>query len=253
MSRVLPMPMPMPMPLTVPVPVRVPVPVPVTATTRGDDGASWPAAPPCWQHLDMAGDASDHQTLPLRELGDPQLVVTIARANGDALAEVYRRHGRVVYNLVRRLLSDGAEAEDVTQEVFVHLWEHPEAFDPGRGSLRTYLLTRSHSRAIDALRSRSARMRREERDARDAPMVVDDVEREAWDLATAEWMSQALAALPASERVAIELAYFDGHTYREVAEILSEPEGTVKSRIRKGLQRLRTVLDRVESHDDRGS
>lgn len=208
---------------------------------------------PNWHDRHMTDDWSGPQPRPLSELGDPQLVVAVARANEDALAEVYRRHGRVVYNLARRLLADGNEAEDVSQEIFVHLWEHPEGFDPGRGSLRTYLLTRTHSQSIDALRARAARLRREERDARDAPLVADDVEREAWDLAVAEWMSQAVAALPTSERAAIELAYFDGHTYREVAEILSEPEGTVKSRIRKGLQRLRTVLDKVESHDERGS
>lgn len=197
--------------------------------------------------------SSDPGPRPVTELGDPQLVVALARASEDALAEVYRRHGSVVYNLARRLLSGDSEAEDVAQEVFVHLWQHPEGFDPDRGSLRTYLLTRTHSRAIDALRSRAARARREERDARHLPIATDDVEREAWDLAMAEWMSQALTALPPQERVAIELAYFDGHTYREVAELLSEPEGTVKSRIRKGLQRLRTVLDKVESHHDRGS
>lgn len=207
-----------------------------------------------WHDPTVAGEEADEEERPpLAELGDAQLVVGVARADDQALAELYRRHGRSVYGLARRLLGDGTEAEDVTQEVFVHLWEHPERFDPARGSLRTYLLTRTHSRAVDAVRSRAARLRREERDARSAPVALADVEREAWDLLLAERMSKAVAALPTSERAAIELAYFDGHTYREVAALLSEPEGTVKSRIRKGLQRLRTVLDKVEGHDDRGS
>lgn len=229
--------------------------LPFTATGMAPgSGDIWPAPGSGWHHRTMAGDRSDATPrAPLADLGDAQLVVGVARSDDRALAELYRRHGRFVYGLARRLLGDDTEAEDVTQEVFVHLWEHPERFDPGRGSLRTYLLTRTHSRAVDAVRSRAARVRREERDARSTPIATSDVEREVWDLAVAERTSKAVAALPSAERAAIELAYFGGHTYREVADLLSEPEGTVKSRIRKGLQRLRTVLDKVEDHDDRGS
>lgn len=185
-------------------------------------------------------------------LGDGQLVVGVAQGDDRSLAELYRRHGRSVYGLAKRVAGDGAEAEDLTQEVFVHLWENPGRFDPDRGTLRTYLLTRAHSRAVDLVRSRSARRQREEKDARSVATATYDLEREAWDLALAERVADAVAALPAAERAAIELAYFDGHTYREVADLLSEPEGTVKSRIRRGLQRLRDALDKVERHD-RGS
>ena len=113
---------------------------------------------------------------------------------------------------------------------------------PGRGSLRSYLLAQAHSRAVDIVRSRAARARREERQARAAANAGYDLEREVWDLAVADQVAQALASLPTEERAAIELAYYDGHTYREVATILSQPEGTVKSRIRNGMRRMRSSL-----------
>lgn len=216
---------------------------PTTAFDRQDCIPSRPG----WQHRAMAPDPPD-ELAPARltELGDAQLLLVLARAGDGALAEVYRRHGSAVYGLARRVLGDGAEAEDVTQEVFVHLWEHPERVDPARGSLRTYLLTRTHSRAVDVVRSRASRARREERDARSQPLTTADLEREVGELALAERMSAAVAALPSAERAAIELAYFGGHTYHQVAEVLCEPEGTVKSRIRRGLGRLREVLEGVE-------
>jgi len=186
---------------------------------------------------------SDHTPRRLAELDDVQLLVAVAGSVDGALAELYRRHGRAVYWLARRVLGDGTEAEDVAQEIFVHLWEHPERVDTVRGSLRTYLLIRTHSRSVDMLRSRAARSRREERDAFAAPLITSDIEREIGEVALAERMSAAIGSLPPDERTAIELAYFGGHTYRQVAQVLDEPEGTVKSRIRRGLGRLREVLE----------
>jgi RNA polymerase sigma-70 factor (ECF subfamily) len=179
---------------------------------------------------------------PLSELSDVQLVVAVARCREDALAEIYRRHGGAVLALARRVTGDGGDAEDVVQEVFLRLWNHPERFEPDRGSLRSFLLAQSHARAVDIVRSRAARQRREERDARGTATAGYDLEREVWDLAVADQVTEAMAGLPASERAAIELAYFDGHTYREVADMLSEPEGTVKSRIRNGMKRMRKAL-----------
>ena len=176
------------------------------------------------------------------EVSDARLVTSIARYSEVALAEVYRRHGRAVYGLARRVLQDAAEAEDVTQEVFLRLWREPDRFDPERGSLRSFLLAQSHGRAVDAVRSASSRRAREARDAARTARAEYDMQHEAWDLALADQVERAMGELSDDERRAIQLAYFDGRTYREVAQVLEQPEGTVKSRIRSGMRRLRDAL-----------
>jgi RNA polymerase sigma-70 factor (ECF subfamily) len=178
----------------------------------------------------------------LDELSDAQLVTAVARYSEVALAEVYRRHGGAVFGLAKRVLANAAEAEDVTQEVFLRLWNQPDRFDPARGSLRSFLLAQAHGRAVDAVRSSSSRRAREARDAMRTAGEAYDMQREVWDLAVADQVAQAMGELPEEERRAIELAYFDGYTYREVATVLGQPEGTVKSRIRNGMRRMRAVL-----------
>jgi RNA polymerase sigma-70 factor, ECF subfamily len=179
---------------------------------------------------------------PFARTDDVGLVIAIARYNGDAFAEAYRRHAGAVYGLAKRLLYDAALAEEIVQEVFLRLWNTPDKFDPGRGSLRSYLLAQCHGRSVDLLRSETSRRRREERDHRRTAEAGYDVEHEVWDLAVADHVHDVIARLPENERRAIELAYLGGHTYREVAVILAEPEGTVKSRIRSGLKRMRGEL-----------
>ncbi|MGE0880334.1 MAG: sigma-70 family RNA polymerase sigma factor [Acidimicrobiia bacterium] len=173
---------------------------------------------------------------------DGALAVAVARYRHDALAEVYRRHAGAVFGLARRLLSDKTLAEEIVQEVFLRFWNDPDRFDPGRGTLRSFLLAMTHGRAVDLLRSESARRDREQRDLRRTATAGYDIELEVWDLAAAERVRGALAALPDGERQALELAYFGGHTYKQVAQLLDEPEGTVKGRIRAGLRRLRSEL-----------
>ncbi len=186
------------------------------------------------------------------EASDARLVVAISRYEQDALAEAYRRHAGAVFGLAKRLLSDAALAEEVVQEVFLRLWNAPDRFDPARGTLRSYLLAQCHGRSVDLLRAETARRRREERDVRRTAEAGYDLEREVWDLTVADHVQAAIAALPEGEQDAIRLAYLGGHTYREVAAILGEPEGTVKSRIRAGLKRLRVELAAVGVAADEG-
>jgi RNA polymerase sigma-70 factor (ECF subfamily) len=188
------------------------------------------------------GDESTTTMMELSAASDATLVVAIGRWNDSALAEVYRRHGGTVHALAQRILGPGGRADDVTQDVFVELWRRPERYDPSRGSLRAFLVTVAHGRAVDVLRSESARTGREQRTARETAAAGYDVENEVWDLAMADQLKLAISRLSEPERKAIELAYFSGHTYREVAALLGEPEGTIKSRIRAGLRRLRAAL-----------
>ena len=177
-----------------------------------------------------------------RSASDHDLALWLGAGDEAALAELYRRHGGPCLSLARRVLSDRVLAEEVVQEIFLRLWRQPERFDPTRGSMRSFLFAQAHGRAVDLLRAETARRAREERDAFRSPTVDDDLERAVADLTEGEAVRRALATLSDAERQVIELAYFGGHTYREVAVLLEQPEGTVKSRIRSGLLRLRAAL-----------
>jgi RNA polymerase sigma-70 factor (ECF subfamily) len=174
-------------------------------------------------------------------LSDGDLVVAIGSLDEGALIEVYRRHAGSVFSLASRVLLERGLAEEMVQEVFLRLWEHPDRFDGTRGSLRAFLLMETHARSVDCIRAEERRYRREERAMRgaDTSYVLD---LELLELTVAEQIRQAVAELSDQEREAIELAYFDGRTYRQVALQLEQPEGTIKSRIRTGLMHLRRRL-----------
>lgn len=182
-------------------------------------------------------------------LDDTTLVVHVAGGDEDALGHLYDRFGQAVYSLCLRIVHDGATAEELTQEVFVRLWRSAASFEPSKGRVSTWLLRIAHNLALNEVRRRQSR-----------PVVALDVE---WDVESATladtsgegdpalsaWMReravtvrQSLAQLPEPQRQAIELAFFGGLSQAEVAAALGDPLGTVKSRIRVGMQRLRELL-----------
>jgi RNA polymerase sigma-70 factor (ECF subfamily) len=176
---------------------------------------------------------------------DPDLVRAVATGDHRALEEIHRRHGGAVFGLSRRVLADDALAEEISQEVFLRLWTEPHRFDATRGSLRSYLQRQAHSRSIERVRSEEARRNREERAERIEVRTVTDIEAEVVATLRSDAVREALASLDPAERHPIVLAYFGGYSYREVAALLDAPEGTVKSRIRSGLNRLADQLETV--------
>ncbi|RJL34191.1 sigma-70 family RNA polymerase sigma factor [Bailinhaonella thermotolerans] len=157
-----------------------------------------------------------------------------------ALAEVYDLFSSLVLGLASGVTRDRAAAEDVAQEVFVSLWERPFAYDPDRGTLRTWLGTLAHRRAVDWVRAEERRRARSARRA--GPEEAPGVEDEVLAADEAGRVRNAVAALPGGLREVIELAYYRGLTYRQVARDLGLPEGTAKSRIRLGLRRIAAML-----------
>jgi RNA polymerase sigma-70 factor (ECF subfamily) len=180
----------------------------------------------------------------LEHLADPALVAALCGGNEAALAEVYRRHGGAVWAVAQRVCRRQDLAEEVCQVVFTDLWSHPDRYDPERGTLRAWLVTRGRGRAVDAVRSEASRRRRADREARLAPAggASEDVEAALDTAGLGDAVRRALDGLPRHQREAVMLTYFGGHTFREAARVLGAPEGTVKSRIRLALGTLRREL-----------
>ncbi len=172
---------------------------------------------------------------------DATLALRLLAGDELALAEVYDAHGAVVFGLAARVAGDRTAAEDLTQDVFVWLWEHPDAYDPDRGSLRAFRATVARRRAIDWLRSAGARHRREER-VTSRPVPPEDPADEIARVEMTTEVRSAVDRLPRAQREALDLAYYGGLTYREVAERLEIPEGTAKTRLRSALASLSTQL-----------
>ena len=174
---------------------------------------------------------------------DARLLDAIARGDDSAFAALYDRYSPILYGLLLRIVRDRPEAEDVLQEVFLQVWQQAANFDAARGRPFTWLVTLARSRAIDRLRSRDSRERAAQAATRDA--VEGTGEAAGADLFRAEQsevVRGALAAIPEEQRRALLLAYFEGLTQTEIAARLGQPLGTIKTRMRSGMQKLREVL-----------
>ena len=175
---------------------------------------------------------------------DEAALARMAQGDHDGLAELYDRHARAIYSLALRILQDRAEAEDVVQDVFAQVWTQAARYDTSRGAVAAWMLMMARSRAIDRLRSRRARPDNTA-DTRATLNMPDAGVPQDLQLLSAEEVARlrrALAELPLLQRVALELAYYEGLTHAEIAERLEEPLGTVKTRIRQAVIRLRESL-----------
>ena len=181
-----------------------------------------------------------------QERGDQLLVARLAAGDQHALEMAYDRHRTMVHGIARRVAADEEIAGEVTQDVFVHLWEAPHRVDLTRGSLRSYLGVLAHRRAVDAVR----RAARRERAEQAASTTLPHAPQRTFDEEIAEvdallWCSgrllEALDDLPSEQREVVRLTYFEGRTFKEVAELLGIPEGTAKSRVRLAIGRVRAA------------
>jgi RNA polymerase sigma-70 factor, ECF subfamily len=178
-----------------------------------------------------------------READDEALLAAVARGDQAAFAALYDRIAPLVHGVVRRVVRDPAQSEEVTQEVLVEVWRTAVRFDPDRGSARAWILTMAHRRAIDRVRSEQSSRDRTERVAgRQHVRPFDDVAEQVETSLDHDRVRAALGTLTELQRQAVELAYYQGYTYREVAERLETPLGTIKTRMRDGLIRLRDAM-----------
>ena len=177
-------------------------------------------------------------------LADQAVLGRVSRGDQSALAELYDRHARLVFSLALRILGDRADAEDVVQEVFTQVWGQAARYDPARGAVAAWMLMLARSRAIDRLRARKSRPEAAG-DTRMVENMPDGAAPQDLQLLSTEQVTRlksALNELPAAQREALELSYYEGLSHAEIAERLAEPLGTVKTRIRQAVIRLRESL-----------
>ena len=176
---------------------------------------------------------------------DATLMQGLLRRDVSAFEEIYERHSRIVYSLVLRILRQGSTAEEVVQDVFLQLWRNSSQYDAHRGPFIPWLLTLARNRALDQLRLKGERQRRLEDQTEELPQVTTaapEYERALDEKRRTERVRSLMSSLPAAQKKAIELAYFEGLSHSEIAAALNEPLGTVKSWIRNGLLRLKESL-----------
>ena len=171
------------------------------------------------------------------------LLGLVAEGDQNAFGQLYDQLSGRVLGLVRRLLKDHAQSEEVTQEIFLEVWQNAKRYDPSKGSATTWILTMSHRRAVDRIRSsQSTRDRDTKIGLRDMETEYDSVSESVEISVEHERVGKALQRLTELQRQAVTLAYFGGYSHSEVAAMLSVPIGTVKTRLRDGMIRLRDEL-----------
>ena len=178
----------------------------------------------------------------LQRLADEDLMPLVARKDPNAFEVFYDRHGGAAYSLAHRIVGDPAAAEDVTQEAFLSMWRSKARYNPTRGSVRAWALGIVRNRAIDALRKgggRAPKLNLDDDAALDRTEAPERTDAEALRRETARQVRGALGALPSEQSQVIELAYFGGFTHSEIARMLGTPIGTVKGRMRLGLEKMR--------------
>jgi RNA polymerase sigma-70 factor, ECF subfamily len=181
--------------------------------------------------------------VPVTAVRDEDLLLAVARGDQGAFEVLYDRFAPMVHGIVRRVVRDPSQSEEVTQEVLVEVWRMAVRFDPDRGAARSWVATMAHRRAVDRVRSEQAsRVRTETVGACEQVRDYDEVSETVQRRLEYEQVRDALSALTDLQREAVELAYFQGYTYRQVAELLGTPLGTIKTRMRDGLIRLRDEL-----------
>ena len=173
---------------------------------------------------------------------DIELLYAIARGDEMALGRLYDRYRVILFGLLVRILNSREEAEDVLQEVMLQVWRRAGDFDQGRGRPFTWLVTLARSRAIDRLRLLAARQRLADSAARNAPDEASDAVKDTLHAEQREIVQRALAELPEEQTRILMLAYFEGLTQSEIATKLTTPLGTVKTRMRSGMIKLRELL-----------
>ena len=182
-----------------------------------------------------------------KQLRDEELMQRLLHKDKRAFEAIFDRYGDLVYSTSLRVLRDAHLAQDVSQEIFVRLWRKPESYVAERGRFLTWLISVTRNRAVDEIRSRGRRLRHEtaspEEQEREIPAgEANDPALNAQLAEQARTVRTALAELPPEQRQVIELAYFGGLTQQEISDRLDQPLGTVKTRIRLGMQKLRAAL-----------